>query len=1083
MTNRANVRKFFVFSIFATFLLYNNYLFAAGDQNDTQLLRYRVFRLNNISAQQGKEYLAKAKIGTVSQLPNSNALLVTAQPKELIIAKTILELVDSRNTRFVITELPDANEVQKPVSNKDIAEKTGNISIGTFTDPPVAAASNKAIIDVCNDKVLVIAPELLTGQVLSAIKSLRESKAGQLAEKELKPQMASNGGQGNDFFDKLLNSLDKAEKTRGESALLPTMSDEPNAAGQIAEKRQRTQAAAPAAAQPPEQLPKQTQPESGPPKSAEGLMTPQLAEPNLIHRIYTYQPEPMEIGNQELTLNLPERLNIVDLLDLVGKYLQLDYMYDAAEVKAEVSLKVQGPIKVKDLYPLLESVLKFRGFVMTRKGNLVTIVPAGRVLEIDPVLLDAEKAGKIRYGDVIVTRMFKLNYIDTTSAKNLLDGMKLGTNITPIPETGTLIITEYAYRMSRIEELLAMIDKPGEPKQFRCRPLKYTMAKTLAPRIKSLVEQLGGIAITIAAKPAEEERPTARPAARPARTPVRTEPAAEPVTAKPTVFLDADERTNRILMIGLAKDLDVVDELVNSLDVAQQDLRALRLYEIQHVGADEVMKKLSELGIIGKTVEKKAAQPATAAARTTRAEARTPQTGEPAAAPTAAATVTEEGLVEEPQVVVIETTNSLLVNATPEQHSQIATIIGYVDSEPQQTSSNYVVYPLENQDPEKLAEVLNKFVNETVEKKDATGKIVETSTVKKTEEEISIIADKNTFSIIVYASKKNQQWIENIIRQLDKRRPQVLIDVTLVEITQNDDFTLDLQMVSKFPRLEPGKSMEKLTALLQPTTTGFPSNPVIESTVTSGSGTAFYSDEHIQALMTAMNKKGYGRIMARPKLLVNDSEKGTIRTEIKQTVVSPTTVIIPGTPSSSPTASATVSKETYTAEIKLDIKPNISEGDLLRLEITMTRTDFDPKPNYSLDTPGGKLTGPTPPDLLTSNVETIITVPNRRTIILGGLEKLNQSKGGTKVPILGDLPLVGGLFRSTSNKDTQDRLYLFVKANILRPGGKNLESDIVRISDKNRQDFERHESQMQNYEDWPGIKPTPMDPLRILESD
>jgi type II secretory pathway component GspD/PulD (secretin) len=149
----------------------------------------------------------------------------------------------------------------------------------------------------------------------------------------------------------------------------------------------------------------------------------------------------------------------------------------------------------------------------------------------------------------------------------------------------------------------------------------------------------------------------------------------------------------------------------------------------------------------------------------------------------------------------------------------------------------------------------------------------------------------------------------------------------------------------------------------------------------------------------------------------------------------------------------------------------------------MIRTDFRPRDNYALETPDGTLTGPTPPDLITSDVKTIITVPDNSTIILGGLERISQSKGGSKIPILGDLPLLGVLFRNTDNKDAQNRLYVFVKANILRPEEKGIESDIVRISRKNRQNFEKYESQMQQYQDIPGFKPRPMEPLKVLEEN
>jgi type II secretory pathway component GspD/PulD (secretin) len=124
-----------------------------------------------------------------------------------------------------------------------------------------------------------------------------------------------------------------------------------------------------------------------------------------------------------------------------------------------------------------------------------------------------------------------------------------------------------------------------------------------------------------------------------------------------------------------------------------------------------------------------------------------------------------ESIVGEPQVVVVEPTNSLLVNATAEQHVQIATIISYVDSEMQEEEIPYKIYPLENQSPEHLATILEPLVQETV--LDKEGKIEQV--VKKQEDQITIVPDPNTFSLIVYASKKNQVWIGDLIERLDKR--------------------------------------------------------------------------------------------------------------------------------------------------------------------------------------------------------------------------------------------------------------------------------------------------------------------------
>ncbi len=1069
-----------------------------GKATGSGVARYRVFSLKHISAEQGKKYLAEAGLGTVSQLPGVNALLVTAQPDELIKVSAILELVDA-NELFEIKVYTAVGPSQFPPSEQ-IAAEVNDISIGTFSNPPSGTAKTKAIIDVHNDAVIAIAPAGQFEKINSAVEqSLRDeaqalqvsepNKSAEMdkasgaeietismaepaeaelkrAEEELKKITASSEPAGqadvevnepNELFDELLNSIAETEKTAAEEQ--GQQLSQPNAITPAV----ATQAAgAPEADEPDEPSIDLEQTEELAPQSTEEQepnlpdeeLEPEL-EPEPVSQIRSYEPAPLVDGNEMLELDLPAKLNIIDLVDLVGKYLQLDYMYDGAQVRGEVSLKLQGPIKVKDLYPLLESVLKFRGFVMTRKGNLVTIVPAGEALGIDPAL--QPEVGKIQFGDVVITRVFNLKYIDTASAQNFLVSMKLGANISPIPETSTLIVTEYAYRMARVEELLEMVDQPGEPKEFRFRQLKYTMATTLVPKIKTLAEQLEAVSVTIAVpSPAQ---PTVRTRGR-RRTPTPTPPAQ--AAAKTTVYLDADERTNRILMIGLEEQLIVVESLIDTLDVEQQDLRTMRLYDIQHVGADEVVKKLGELGII--SGGKPTGGRITAGAR--------PSAPKAPGTPAVAATAEVEPLVEEPQVVVIESTNSLLVNATPEQHIRIATIISYVDSVTLEQAIPYVIYGLENQDPEDLAEVLQKFIQETV--KDKEGKVERT--VRRTEEDIIIVPDKNTFSILVYASKKNQEWIGNLIKQLDKRRPQVLLDAMLVEISEVDAFNYDLQLVSKFPEMLPGGTMEKLatgTSALSP----FPSKRVGEATSILGDASpaqGFYAGRHIQALLELMQKKGYGRVLARPKILVNDNEQGHIDTT--------NTIYVARSSTTATTGGEAVVGTSYTFDqfpsgINLDITPHISEGDLLRLEIKMQRSS-------QAAPEGGIGENEPPPNKSENNINTIVTVPDNSTIILGGIITLEQAKDNWKVPLLGDIPLVGGLFRKIADTSRQAKLYIFVRANILRPGETiGGLPDLERISERNRAAFEEAEREFQEHQDWPGIEPEPMDPLRVLEAE
>jgi type II secretory pathway component GspD/PulD (secretin) len=804
----------------------------------------------------------------------------------------------------------------------------------------------------------------------------------------------------------------------------------------------------------------------------------------------------------ELTLTLPEKVEITALLEMVGKLLGLNYIYDEKLIKGDIMLKIHGgTVKVKNAYALLEQALKFKGFVMTRRGRLVTIVPQAQALDYDPTLRTSPQ--DIQPGDVIVTSIFRLKHVDTASAEALLKSMKLGTIINAIPETGTLIVTGYAYRMGRIEKLLKMIDVRGKPRKFQSRQLQHTAVTDVLPKIQTLADQLGTVSVSIsvsktaaAATPAKKPQTAAerRAAQRRPQTPAKSTTTTKKggAVAKQAVYLDADERTNRILMIGLAEDIDLVNELIDALDVEKPDLRVIKEYEIQHVDPTQIIDTLGELGVITATSRRSTTQRRT-----------TPTTSKSPAAGTARRTTptstsrggsSAPGEEEEPQISVLPATNSLLINALPAQHAMIALVIAHVDRELDETTLPYVVYPLENQDPQELADVLSKLIEKTVKAKAAvaakdakvqTRPTAASTSTSKLQDEITIVADAKTYSLVVYASKKNQQWIGTLIKNLDEYRPQVLLDVTLVEITKTDDFNYDLGIISSIPDLTNTSGLTS-TILNNTGDAIFTSSDILEKLLEeprdrrrfidmqadSGKFTGFYGDKKVQALLTAMQTKRYGRILAKPKILVDDNQEGNIETKTT-TYIERTTTNIQQTQSGDPITTEDQKFEPYDASIQLGIKPHISKGENLRLEITLMRSDFVDFDKNSLK----------PPNKAATDVKTVVTVPDGSTIILGGMEKVNQAKGGDKVPILGDIPLIGGLFRSTSNTSAQSKLYIFIKAHILRPGTNLTSEDLIVISRRNRADFEETETEMQEYEDWPGIKPKPMEPLQILEVD
>ncbi|HOK96646.1 MAG TPA: secretin N-terminal domain-containing protein, partial [Anaerohalosphaeraceae bacterium] len=947
-------------------------------------------------------------------------------------------------------------------------------------------------------------------------------------------------------------------------------------------------------------------------------------------------PIPAEIAEKELetVIDLPQEVELEALVDLVGKQLGLNYMYDPTILKGQkVQLKIHGgKIKVKDTYALLESVLRFKGFIMTRRGQLVTIMRDSELAKAEPVLRAPDEP--IQPGDIVVSSLFTLQYIDAATAQNMLKTMNLGTNFTPL-ETNSLIVTDYAYRMDRIRQVLTMVDVPAAAKEYRFRTLKYIKPSDIVGKLKDLAGQLQGVTLQIsaaAATPAAATQtrtvttrnpqtgqmetrqvPIPTPATATA-TPAPQTSAAVTGAAKDTVFIDTDDRTNRILIVGRADQIALIEELVDVLDVPQYDLKYVREYIIQNVEAIEVVNVLNELGLAnvavatqaaGRTAARTAARtvspqaqqvqeaavavqrtptagtaasgdqpyvsirpatnsllvngtaeqhraielviahvdvvqkdqrtirqyeiqyvdtqtiidaltdlgiiaPSTSAStgaaargtsartsslgRTTAVAQAVPTAAEQAAAPMVLPTAEGGSEVEltadYPQITVLQTTNSLLVYATPRQHDAIALVIAHADRQLDVTTTPYVVYALENQDPVELAEVLTKLIQETVEERAKTSSPeakIQTAPASGTaagggapptleEQKIRIIPDPMSYSLIVYANKRNQQWIGELIRELDEYRPQVLLDCTLVEITKDESFKYDLDVISKTYNELSLRSPSPISTI----SGNFSQQQYGEARSKSGEFTGFYNSDAIQALLTAVQTKSYGRVMARPKVLVNDNQEGEIKTENKTSIAQQKSIVQPATGTSPSYTTTDVSFSEYSEGVILKIKPHISKGDMLRLEISLSRTDFTERQDVTV---AGQ-TYPRPPDLLSTDITTVATVPDGTTIILGGLEGVDQQKASTKVPIMGDLPIVGGLFRGVNDKGSQSKLYVFVKANILRPSDQ-IEGldDIRRVSSKNRQAFEEMEKKFQEHQDWPGIKPKPMEPVTVLEED
>jgi len=1256
-------------------------------------LRSRVYGFRNTDNTRAVQLVNQLGINVTMDVHSPSVVVLTSDDAaELSRAYNLMEVLDRKEPveMKVLAQIPE--QESKALLNQ-LQSNLKKLLPGTLLDPPAKGGSTKpVIIDIYKGQLLAMAPAAEMAQVEAAWQArqaqyptisatppaaiatgpVKAAEPNQPVEVPVTP--VSRPAEPNAVLSELQPSDNQMPQTEnqepeddesdlavtpipmaGQSTLIPVdandlepAEDEDDAAlkkiveqlmKQAAEEEKKA-ADAEAAAVKSQQPESSKQPEPTP-KKIETAVADKAADTAAEQSVSTPPAISKEEEELELTITLPEKVEIKQLLELVGKQLGLNYMYDDTQVRGEVMLKIHdGRIKVRDCYALLESVLRYRGVVMTRRGNLVTILPVAQMPQFgDPKIRREDEP--IERGDVIISSVFELKHINVNNANNILRQMNLGVANPPpilIAETNTMIITDYAYRMDKIAEVLRLIDVPGRPKKFMHRQLQYMQAGELIPRLQKLASQLQNLNITVGTSPAATV-PTVRPAVVPGQPtqpgqPVQPQPVPQAVTtsgsSENTVYLDADERTNRVLMIGNDEQLKMVENLIDSLDVKQYNLRRVKEYEIKNVDAAEVINVLNELGLAKVSVSKQSSQQATGISRPTvpgqPVQQVVPQTATQQATtgadqpfisirpntnsllvnataeqhedielvikhidveqkdqrtireyeiqnvdameivstlgdlgiiskdsvssitsskgsmygssstsrmsssygatsgtsrtipgqmtqpgvqqpgqeqtaflslPTAEGGTVRELVTSEPQISILESTNSLLIHATPRQHAAVSLVISHVDRILEQVTTPYVVYQLENQKPDELVATLEDLISETQERAarttatsspDAKIQTAQTSSPSPSlpnlqGERIRIIADKASNSLIVYANKKNQLWISELIKELDAYRPQVLLDCTLVEITKDDQFTMDLDVISKkYGLTTPFKQLTNpITGTKAVTNTG---GTALEGTFSSGSETnpftAFYGDNNIQALLTLMDKKNYGRVLARPSILVKDNEEGVIKSEKVTYVAEQKSSVITGE-GGQLSESTDVSFKDYTAGITLTITPHISSEKIMQLEIELDRTDFIPGEST---TKIGNTEYPKPLDTTSSNVKTWSIVPSGATIILGGIETVTQNKTNTKIPILGDIPLVGLLFRGINQTDNQSKLYIFVKANIVKPGDELTGmSDIERISQKKRRAFEEDESRFQGLDALPGFKPNPMYPGKVLEDD
>ncbi|ATP07745.1 type II secretion system protein GspD [Aeromonas salmonicida] len=372
-----------------------------------------------------------------------------------------------------------------------------------------------------------------------------------------------------------------------------------------------------------------------------------------------------------------------------------------------------------------------------------------------------------------------------------------------------------------------------------------------------------------------------------------------------------------------------------------------------------------------------------------------------------------------PKVVADERTNSVVVSGEPKARARIIQMVRQLDRDLQSQGNTRVFY-LKYGKAKDMVEVL-KGVSTSIEAdKKGGGTTAGGGNASIGGGKLAISADETTNALVITAQPDVMAELEQVVAKLDIRRAQVLVEAIIVEIADGDGLNLGVQWANtngggtQFTNAGPGIGSVAIAAKDYKdngTTTGIAK--LAESF--NGMAAGFYQGNWAM-LVTALSTNTKSDILSTPSIVTMDNKEASFN--VGQEVPVQT-----GKQNSTSGDTTFSTIERKTVGTKLVVTPQINEGDSVLLTIEQEVSSVGKQAS------GTEGLGPT---FDTRTVKNAVLVKSGETVVLGGLMDEQTKEEVSKVPLLGDIPVLGYLFRSTSNTTSKRNLMVFIRPTILR---------------------------------------------------
>jgi len=379
------------------------------------------------------------------------------------------------------------------------------------------------------------------------------------------------------------------------------------------------------------------------------------------------------------------------------------------------------------------------------------------------------------------------------------------------------------------------------------------------------------------------------------------------------------------------------------------------------------------------------------------------------------------------RIVADDRTNALIILATENDTARIRALLNLMDKEIPRGEGAIRVYYLQNAKAEDLVKVLTGLPQQS---KITDPRVAPATALSKN---VQIMADKATNSLIITADTADYLVLEDVIRKLDIARPMVYLEGLIMEVNASKSFgvgvewsmlkDVDITQVSALGGSSVGVAGFRGTSIIpQVSTSGAVSMPSGFSLGVIGAGIKIGGVlfPNIGAVLQAYQNDSDVRILSTPQLLTLDNEDAEIT--VGQNV--------PYVTRQDTTVGSTTNYSNYEYKdvgVTLKVTPQINKDGFIRMKLDQSVTKILSQAAV-VDAAGNKVLTPT---TIKRTAKTTVVVKSGETVVIGGMIQDDSEIGNYKVPLLGDIPLLGWLFKTRSTSNQRTNLYVFITPRII----------------------------------------------------